>query len=168
MTYFYIENENENGKGNENENDKGNGCRVECYFFEVMIDEMGLHSSSSYSPEKKDMYYCYPYQLKLAKIVYNKLENIRIETYLDKDKYYLCKYTKPTEYEYWSTCDGCDGSDGLDYKNQILFGFKKVGSDYVIKICDLDPSKKHEQLLEWNPKVKIINLLLEEKIINSL
>jgi hypothetical protein len=47
-----------------------------------------------------------------------------------------------------------------------LFGFKKLSIDYVIQICDLDSGRKHKELLEWNPKTKIMNLLLEEKIIN--
>jgi hypothetical protein len=127
---------------------------------------MGLHPSSSYSPDIKDMYYLYPYSIKLVKIIYNLNENRPIETYLNKDKYYLCKYFKPEElWESYSNINNFSNNMKKN-NNQILFGFKKLSIDYVIQICDLDSGRKHKELLEWNPKTKIMNLLLEEKIIN--
>ena len=109
------------------------------------------------------MYYFYQYNIKLVKILYNINEKKPIETYLDKDKYYLCKYIDNHD-SFWFSRDFFNTSE--NDQNQILFGFKKITNDYVTKICDIDSKKNHTELLFWNPKIKIMNLLLQEKIIN--
>ena len=114
-------------------------------------------------PDLYDMYYFYQYNIKLVKILYNINEKKPIETYLDKDKYYLCKYIDNHD-SFWFSRDFFNTSE--NDQNQILFGFKKITNDYVTKICDIDSKKNHTELLFWNPKIKIMNLLLQEKIIN--
>ena len=121
--------------------DETNNLIEEYYFFEVLIDELGLSSSNMYLQNIKDQYYVYPYMIQLSQIISKQVDDdfSNIDNLLDKDKYYLCHH-----------------------KN--TWGFKKPFEKFIT-ICDLDQSRSHDEKMFWNPKMKLINLLFKENLI---
>ena len=164
IPYFYI---------NTTKIISNNKNQLEYIFFEVEIDNLGLVSSSLYESHKKNIYHTFPYRLKIHRIFYN-LENQeenqeeeqekiilnKVISSLITDKYYLCKFND--DEDIFNRFSKPLLNNNIE---KIMFGFKKPDDSYVIKIYDLNPSKPYDEKLNWNPKIKIINLLMQEKIL---
>ncbi len=172
IPYFYIEN---------NKIIYDTCQSIEYIFFKVEIDNIGLVSSSAYDSKIKNLYHSFPYNLKIERIVYKYNNNIidqindkdinnnilnSVISLLNNDNYYLCKYDDDDD-NFFRRINKNDKNDKNDIK-KIMFGFKKPSDSHIIKIYDLNPSKPYDEKINWNPKIKIINLLLEEKILKIL